>query len=437
MKANWKEGSWTAEPGAERTARITIAADWMPLRAYESVIASSPLAVYGDLLPIFRDSDFNVVNVESTLGTCGAPHSLFGRNPQNAPPFRAAESTVRSLSEAPFHAACLANNHIMDFGAEGLERTLQVLRGAGLSTVGAGMTGEEASRPLFAYAAGARLAILNCAEGEWSCSVDNGPGAYGFEVADITRKVQALRQEADLVLVIYHGGREYVPAPPVYIVKRLRAIAEAGASAVVAHHPHVPQGIEIYGGVPIVYSQGNFVFWQENDLYYRHVGYLVHLDIGRERIAGMQITPYLIERTGLSAMRGEEKSSFLNTLHAVSGLLAQPDDIRSVWNAFADQVGLPGMIQMLKSGMNAIEADERKGAGQLLNAFFTPAHSEFYIDGFRRAAGGQLGDSPEWAKAWVHHWHHYSLAEAKQQTPDRVISFAASIEQMRRNESGN
>jgi poly-gamma-glutamate synthesis protein (capsule biosynthesis protein) len=244
-----------------------------------------------------------------------------------------------------------------------------------------------------------------------------------------------LRQEADVVVVIYHGGREYVPSPPPYIVNRLRAIADAGASAVIAHHPHVPQGIEMYGETPIVYSQGNFVFWQENDLYYRHTGYLVHLDIHRKRIVGMQITPYLIERSGLSVMRGDAKSSFLNTLQAVSGLLAQTDAIRSVWNAFIGQIGLQGMIRLLKSGMNSIESDEPRGAEQLINAFFTPAHHEFYIDGFRRVADGQLGNSPEWAKAWLHHWHQYRLDEGKQ-SPEQTNAITASIEQMRRGASG-
>ena len=66
------------------------------------------------------------------------------------------------------------------------------------------------------------------------------------------------------MLVIFHGGREYAPCPPPYVVNALRRFARAGACAVVAHHPHVPQGIEIVEGVPIAYSQGNFVFrWAE------------------------------------------------------------------------------------------------------------------------------------------------------------------------------
>ena len=85
-----------------------------------------------------------------------------------------------------------------------------------------------------------------------------------------------------VILVIFHGGREHTPLPPPYVVHDLRAIAEMGAHAVIAHHPHVPQGIELHHGVPIVYSMGNFVFWQTDPAFYRHAGYLVHLDLRDE-----------------------------------------------------------------------------------------------------------------------------------------------------------
>jgi poly-gamma-glutamate synthesis protein (capsule biosynthesis protein) len=416
MKADWTKGIWTSDTEAESTARITIASDWLPLRGYEDAISTSPLAVYGDLLPLFRASDLNLVNIECTLGSKGQAHVLFGdKLREGGPPFRADESAVRSLTEVPFHVACTANNHIMDFGPESLENTLNVLRGAGLRTVGAGLTGDEASEPLLMKAGDTRLAILNCGEGEWCCSIDNGPGANGFEISKIIKKIQVLKREVELILVIFHGGREYAPLPPEYVVKNLRAVAEAGASAVIAHHPHVPQGIEVHNGVPIVYSQGNFVFWQEEDSFYKHAGYLVHLDVERERIVKMEISPYLIGRSRLSLMQGAMKSHFLDTLHAVSELLARPEDVRSVWNAFADEIGMAGLMRTLTGRIGSVGIDERMGAGLLLNIFFTPAHRELYIDALRRAADGRLGDSPEWARALVAHWANYRLSEGKEQ----------------------
>src|SRR5690606_25202180 len=124
-----------------------------------------PTAVYGDLLPLLRSSDVNVINVECTLGAAGRPI------PKAGPNFQAAAESVRSLVEAPFHVGCMANNHIMDYGPDSLESTLRTLRGAGLLTVGAEMSGELAARPALITRNGVRIAIVNCAEGEACCSI--------------------------------------------------------------------------------------------------------------------------------------------------------------------------------------------------------------------------------------------------------------------------
>jgi poly-gamma-glutamate synthesis protein (capsule biosynthesis protein) len=421
MKADWAHGVWTAETigenvrtegsgqkaGANNAMRLTIGSDWLPLRGYE-IKSGDPLAVYGDLLPLLRNSDLNIINVETTLGSHGSPI------PKAGPNFRAEESAVQSLTAVPFHIACMANNHIMDYGADSLRRTLEVLREAGLKTVGAGLTGEEAARPLHIEIGGISVAIINCGEGEACCSIDNGPGANGYELSELNRQIRHVKAQADHVLVIFHGGREYAPMPPEYVVDGLREMAEAGASAVIAHHPHVPQGLEIHKGVPIVYSQGNFVFWQDDDAFYKHTGYLVHLDVHKSAISKMEISPYVIERNGLSLMNGQMKAGFLQTLRTVSELLADPQAVRAVWDAFVDIIGLPGMKRNLETVLADLAGNTETGAARLHNLFFTPAHRELFLNGLKRATRGELGDSPEWAKTLVKHWQKCRYDEGMQ-----------------------
>ena len=77
----------------------------------------------------------------------------------------------------------------------------------------------------------------------------------------------ALRAKHDIVLVFTHGGNEMNPLPSPRVMAMNRAFAEAGASVVINTHPHVPQAIEMWKGVPIAYSLGNFVFdWGGLDL---------------------------------------------------------------------------------------------------------------------------------------------------------------------------
>jgi poly-gamma-glutamate synthesis protein (capsule biosynthesis protein) len=72
--------------------------------------------------------------------------------------------------------------------------------------------------------------------------------------------VEAARAGHDLVIVVLHWGDEYEDAPQKWQVRAARAFVDAGADAVIAHHPHVLQGIERYGDGLIAYSIGNFVF---------------------------------------------------------------------------------------------------------------------------------------------------------------------------------
>jgi hypothetical protein len=74
------------------------------------------------------------------------------------------------------------------------------------------------------------------------------------------RALAAARAEADLVIATLHDGLEYSDVPPATTRARFRFLAENGADIVVGHHPHVLQGLEWYGHVPIAYSLGDLLF---------------------------------------------------------------------------------------------------------------------------------------------------------------------------------
>jgi poly-gamma-glutamate synthesis protein (capsule biosynthesis protein) len=212
--------------------------------------------------------------------------------------------------------------------------------------------------------------------------------------------------------VIFHGGREHTPTPPPYVVHDLRAIAEMGPHAVIAHHPHVPQGIELHRGVPIVYSLGNFVFWQTDPAFYRHAGYVVHLDWTGSTITGLEITPYQVHKDGVRLMGANMRAKFAEDMTRVTALLADPAAIEETWNAFIDRMGVEQIARSLETGAQALRTRDLPAASRLLNLFFTPAHRELYIQAMKRVMNGTFGDSPAWAKELVDYWLGYSLAEA-------------------------
>ncbi|HWL51602.1 MAG TPA: CapA family protein [Chthoniobacteraceae bacterium] len=394
------------EPTEKKGHRVTIASDWAPIWTYEALMEADPLAVYGDLLPLLRGSDLNIVNVECVLGEKGAPI------PKAGPCLRGDEKVaLAALTQVPFHVATLANNHSMDYGPESLEETLALLRGAGIRTVGAAMNGEEAACPLIIENDRLRLGIINCGEGEACASLAGGPGAYVFDLEVQEAQIRALKGEVDAVVVIFHGGREHAPMPPPYVVRALRRFAEAGAAAVIAHHPHVPQGLEVHAGVPIAYSQGNFVFRREVPSYYRNTGYLVHLDFDAKKEVNLSITPYRLKPEGVFVLRGEEQREFLAELEAISRYLADPRAIADLWDAFGDEYGdgEKTVISQLERGLEEYGRSRESAIARWHHYFFAPAHQQYFENAFERLKRGTFGTSPEWAREWVRRWKEREL----------------------------
>jgi hypothetical protein len=156
----------------------------------------------------------------------------------------------------------LANNHIMDYGAEGLRETLKQLNEA--SFFGAGLSFEQAYRPCFVEMAGKRLALLAFAEAQFGVlqsESESDGDATGYAWVDHPQARQAVRSaraQSDFVIVQVHAGLEMVGLPLPEWRVRYREFIDLGADLVLGHHPHVIQGSECYDGKMIYYSLGNF-----------------------------------------------------------------------------------------------------------------------------------------------------------------------------------
>ena len=406
---DFRSRRWEPAAPAAATGRLTVAADWAPIRAFENLMCDRPEAVYGDLLDILQSSDLNLVNVEAVLGDSGTPI------PKAGPHLRGPAKAVAALRAAPFHVACLANNHAMDFGPDGLHHTLAALADAGVATVGAGMERSQITRPILRQIKDTRVAIINCAEGESGRSLHGEPGVMGHDAAMVGQQIRRVKAngEADVAVVVFHGGREHVPVPPPYVVRQLRQIAEAGADAVVAHHPHVPQGIEIHRGVPIAYSLGNFAFWQDSPCAFHGIGYLLHLDLADSRLVGCEITPYLLRPNGLHQMPADMRDDFAAAMEAVTAPLCCDQKIRNVWSAVVAEHGSAPALDILTQCANRLEQNDdiARAAARLRNCFLTPAHSEFYIELMNQFMDPSAEPPPAWARRLVRRWSSSTITE--------------------------
>jgi len=395
---DWDAGRWETGRPSRPALEIVFAADWAPIRAFDAPMARSPEAVYGDLLPILRAGDLRVVNVECPLSDVGAPAVKSGSV------FRGRPAHVAALTAVPFDVALMANNHVFDFGVESFEQTRALLEAHGLRTVGAGRNAAEAQRPLRLTARGVRVGIVNFSEGEDLTAAGRGPGVFGWDPESVAAIVRRLRRGADAVIVVAHAGLEYIPFPPPYVADAFRRIADAGADLIVAHHPHVPQGIEIRNGCPICYSQGNFAFFQETDLHYRKVGFLLKAQLSGNGLHGIEIIPYRIGAAGLRRLRGGEARRFFGALRRVSMPLARPDGVERAWHGFLRHYGLRGFREEVGRLMAILAEDPPKGAAMFRNRITTMQHREHWTDFLSRVMRGHLDRAPRAFVALAEEW---------------------------------
>lgn len=235
-----------------------------------------PFARVGALL---RDADLAFGNLEGPLTSRGEAQRkqyVFRSPPEQVAP---------ALARAGFDVVSLANNHAMDYGFEGLQDTLQALAANGIRHAGAGVDVTAARRPALADAGGTRVAVLaySLTFPEESWANDARPGtAFGHE-HQVRADVAAAGAQGNVVLVSFHWGQEGSRELRDYQRKLGHAAIEAGAAAVIGHHPHVLQGVERYRHGVILYSLGNFVFGSYSPYATRSAVAVLSLRDGRVR----------------------------------------------------------------------------------------------------------------------------------------------------------
>lgn len=160
-------------------------------------------------------------------------------------------------------AACLANNHIMDYGIQGFEDTLVDLKHRKVPWFGAGPINRNVNNPLILDHDGMACAFLGyvCPLSSPVFAAGNRPGVKAPDVNVIAADIRASRESgAERVVVSLHWGAEGVSLPRPEDIELGRRIIDLGADLIIGHHAHCIQAWEVYKGMPIFYGLGNCIF---------------------------------------------------------------------------------------------------------------------------------------------------------------------------------
>lgn len=294
-------------------------------------------AIFSDeLIDLFAKSTYNIVDLEAPLTTLDNSHAISKTGPNIK---MDGSNAIRLLKQLNVNAVALANNHIMDYGPQALQETINTCKANTIAYVGAGMNSEEVKSPIKINNANGNIAILNFAENEWSSSAVNKPGANPLDIIENTRQIQETKKKHDVVIVIIHGGHEYYSMPSPRMVNQYRFYAEAGASVIVGHHPHCISGYEVHQGVPIFYSLGNFLFTIPSKYKVWYTGLLLKLTINNDLKLTWELIPIQQQEHtfAVSVSSGKEKQTILENIQEYNKIIADDNKLEQQWQQFIQQ----------------------------------------------------------------------------------------------------
>jgi len=291
------------------------------------------------MLPHLRRADVLFGNMESVMLPPEYP-------PEQIDPdgLVSREDRTAALKQAGFGLVNLANNHVLDGGTVSMFHTRDAIEKAGVATCGVGRTQPQARRMRILHAGGLRFGFLcYCEDSNYSLSTKGPCHAYYTRrrvLADVARHAPVV----DVLVVSIHADLEFMETPSWPRREIFREIASAGATIVLGHHPHVPQGVELLDGRLIAYSLGNFYFASHTDKYMADNGphtahsFLLLAEVAKGRVRSFTRVPFAIrpppEQRPIP-LTGPEGRKMLAYLDELDRKVADDDLVRRNWRHIA------------------------------------------------------------------------------------------------------
>ncbi|WP_332476410.1 CapA family protein [Leptospira ainlahdjerensis] len=285
---------------------------------------------HGEIAPVeglktlFGEADFRMVNLETPVVASKTEES------KKAYIFTAHERDMESLKFLGVDLVFLGNNHSFDHGPKGMVETLSILKKNNILNVGAGKKMPEVFGPLSLSLKGTDLRIHSVTaiaeSAHYATAVKAGVAPFllpSLQASFFERRATRSNAAPPVRIVSLHWGVEYSPFPTEDQRKIAHALIDSGVKVVIGHHPHIPQGIEVYRGGVILYSLGNLIFGSRNS--YLNHNLIAILHIRKNVLEMVELVPifgkFQKEDHKIRPVLGKEAREFLQEIAVLSGEL--------------------------------------------------------------------------------------------------------------------
>lgn len=239
-----------------KTYRILIGGDLLPSGSNVPLFVEGNVEeLFGEeILQLFSNSDFSIVNLEGPLTDSTNQQEKAG------PVIKAPKACINGIQALGVKAVALANNHITDYGQQGYEDTINTLDHAKIRHIGSGTTHGGVNSHYILNLGVKNICIYNVSERFFNVPGKNTAGANLYDEYLVCNEIKELRKTCDYMIVMYHGGAEYFQYPTPVVRQRCHRMVDSGADFIVTQHTHCIGCEEHYKDSYILHGQGNFLF---------------------------------------------------------------------------------------------------------------------------------------------------------------------------------
>lgn len=345
----WKKDTiyFQSKPAEKTTTKILFLGDICPNgRIPHEITTASPREIFGGIYDAAKTCDVSIFNLECPLTHNEKSVEKCGPSLKGDPRF------ASKLKLARKNLACIANNHIGDYGIRGLEETIFFLKQNSIEAIGAGV-GKAKCADTVIEQNGKRLFVINTADGEFSSQRWQEWGACSHESLRFLGTNNVF-SSSDFRILVLHDGRENYMYPPPYLWRLANQAVAAGFQIVVGHHPHVPQGIVCRNNSIIAFSLGNFLFGDIGRKLTpkQRVGYALEVVISGNKIWKAKVLPFqLFGKWRVRLLEGKKKKIALQLIKRLGSRSQSGEQIKQMWREEANALLKKSMIPTLAGKM--------------------------------------------------------------------------------------
>lgn len=310
--------------------KILIGSDVVPTSETEQAFINGELRpLFGDVCDLIKNADRTVINLECALTNAEGKIKKYG------PCLKADPKCADTIKALGVTDVMLSNNHVFDFGIQGLKDTMQNLDRVGLPYTGVGENDTASRKPYIIEQDGKKIGFINVCEHEYSYALPDRIGANPFDPFLTMHDIRTLKKEVDFVIVLYHGGKEMCQYPSPRLRLMCREMVENGASLVITQHSHCIGCYEEYEGGHIVYGQGNFHFCCPSTSEIWFTGMLVEATI--EDNLKVKFIPLRFTTNSIDVAKGEDGEEIMRAFYERNETLKN-NKWKEGWHAFCQTV---------------------------------------------------------------------------------------------------